>query len=153
MGAHHEKPVLTTDANIRSKLRQAYKLSTIFLFMALKAFIRKEDKYLVLLRGKRAPTYPLHWDLPGGGSEEGEDGLKAVLREIKEETDLTVKDVRKDAEFDITADNEKLHYIIFTAEYVSGDVLLSFEHRDFQWATKEEILQLKIEPFLAHYLK
>ena len=42
---------------------------------------------------------------------------------------------------------------IYSTKIISGDVKLSHEHLDFKWASKEEILQLKIEPFMKLYFK
>lgn len=56
-----------------------------------KAAIKKDDKYLILLRSSNAALFPNHWDFPGGKLEDGEDPVKGIEREISEETTLKAK--------------------------------------------------------------
>lgn len=49
-------------------------------------FIVAQDKVLVIRRCKKGRRY---WVFPGGKKENGETDLEAIVREIKEETDLT----------------------------------------------------------------
>ena len=56
--------------------------------------INKEGRMLTLFRTETAPTRPNTWDLPGGDLDFGEDATKSVIREIQEETGLSVENVR-----------------------------------------------------------
>lgn len=49
-------------------------------------FIVAQDKVLVIRRCKKGRRY---WVFPGGKKENGETDLEAIVREIKEETNLT----------------------------------------------------------------
>ena len=50
------------------------------------------DDLLVIRRDDRADIpYPGHWDLPGGGREDGETPEVCVLRETREEVGLTLQ--------------------------------------------------------------
>lgn len=51
------------------------------------AVIIKEDKILLIHRKKNGEEY---WVFPGGGVEEGETSDQAIVREVKEETNLDV---------------------------------------------------------------
>lgn len=53
------------------------------------AFVERAGRYLVLERGQE--PYRRLWDLPGGFVEAGESPVKAVEREIIEETGLNVE--------------------------------------------------------------
>ncbi len=56
----------------------------------------KLGKYLFYLRDDK-PTilYPNTWSLFGGGIEKGESPLEAALREVKEETNVAIYDIKE----------------------------------------------------------
>lgn len=125
-----------------------------YLFVvAQKALIKKDGKILILKIGKKAPTYPEHWDLPGGKLEHGEDFKEGLEREVSEETTLNVK-----YKTQVFAYLEKALYPAYLSvvecDYVSGEVELSFEHLEYKWVKLEEILnEEKIEPYLKAFLE
>lgn len=121
-----------------------------------KAIITKGNKYLVLLRSKRASHYPLHWDFPGGKLKPNEEPFAGIAREVKEETTLDIKPVKvfDTYEFDLENTGENTHrFTLYSTKLVSDSVRLSDEHNDFKWALPEEILTLRIQPFLDRFLK
>lgn len=64
---------------------------------AAKIFIKNKalNKYLLYLRdNKENIPDPNVWDLFGGGIEEGEAPLKAIKRELKEEVDIDVFNIK-----------------------------------------------------------
>jgi ADP-ribose pyrophosphatase YjhB (NUDIX family) len=83
-----------------------------------------EGKVLLIRRGKE-PLYG-RWVVPGGTVERGETLEAALVREMKEETDLEVKPLELLTVFDrIERDPSgevKYHYVIldYLCEYVSG---------------------------------
>ena len=58
-------------------------------FVGVGAVVWKDDKFLLVRRGK-APRLD-EWSIPGGAQHVGETLTEAILREVKEETDLSVK--------------------------------------------------------------
>jgi len=48
------------------------------------------DKRAPLVRDPKKPA-PVYWKLPGGRSEEGETSVKCAIRELREETGLSLK--------------------------------------------------------------
>lgn len=58
---------------------------------AVTALIRKEDRILAVSRRDK----PHRWGLPGGKLESGEDPYEALVREVKEETNLDVQEASK----------------------------------------------------------
>ena len=59
--------------------------------VSAKAIIVQNDRVLIIKQLHQGTTY---WDLPGGKMEFGETPEQTVLREVKEETDLTVSDIK-----------------------------------------------------------
>lgn len=122
--------------------------------VAVKAVIVRGDEVLVLRRskGEMAGSYMnkyQKWDLPGGGLhfyEKAEDGL---LREIQEETTLSVEIGRPVSMFDII--RHQVHLCIFTyaALWKEGEVQLSKEHDGFLWLHKDEVEESE----LPHWMK
>ena len=74
-----------------------------------------------------------------------------------EETSLKVDalDVLGMYEMELEHNGEKVphRFTVYNTEILSSEVKLSHEHTDFQWATKDRILKLKIEPYLRLFLK
>lgn len=56
------------------------------------AIIIKNNEILLIHRKKNSKEY---WVLPGGGIEERETGEEAMMREIKEETNLEAESLKK----------------------------------------------------------
>ncbi len=104
----------------------------------------ENEKLLTIRRTETAPTRPLHWDLPGGELNFGEDAQEGILREIREETGLEVQDLKV---MDIISRlNDKGEFwvtICYTARPTTADVVLSHEHDDFKWVTTDEFQQLQ----------
>lgn len=113
-----------------------------------KAILFQEDgKFLTIRRSKTAPSRPLHWDLPGGDFDFGEDAKEGMIREIKEETDLEVDELKViDAISEFNDENEFWVTIYYTAQPATIVVKLSYEHDDFKWVTPGEFQQLEAAP-------
>jgi 8-oxo-dGTP diphosphatase len=116
-----------------------------------KAAIKKDGKYLILLRRAGDKTFPLHWDFPGGKLEKDEDPQVGIKREVKEETNLDVEPIKIEGVYEMVVNDTDCKFTVYSARLVSGDVKLSSEHAEHRWADKNEILSLKVEPYLIMY--
>ena len=78
------------------------------------------------------------WEFPGGKIEEGETPQEAVVREIREELEATVKvgELIDTIEYDYP--NFHLSMDCFWCEIVDGDLVLK-EHEAAKWVDKESI--------------
>ena len=114
----------------------------------------KEGKFLTLHRTSTAPSNPDKWDFPGGDLDFGEDAIKGIIREIKEETGLEVKDLKPfDIESHIYEGEEFWVTIAYIAKVIVDKVVLSFEHDEFKWVTPEEFLKLESPDKLKRFVK
>jgi len=59
-------------------------------FVGTKGLVFVGDKILIYRRDEKAPKYPLHLDVPGGGAEPNETPFQTFQREIKEEFGLNI---------------------------------------------------------------
>lgn len=105
---------------------------------------RKDGKFLTLRRSNTAPSRPLHWDLPGGDLEYGEDVKEGIIREIKEESDLEVENLKVlDIMSGIYEKDDYWVTIGYTAHSLTKEVKLSYEHDKYCWVTSEDFRKLK----------
>jgi len=113
-----------------------------------KALIEKDGKLLIIKRSENAKVYPGHWDLPGGKLEHGETPKEGLEREVKEETNLEIKIGELIFSY-LETKKHASYVVVYACELLSDEIKLSKEHSEYKWATKEEILKLLVEPYLA----
>lgn len=90
--------------------------------------------------------------IPGGHIELGETIEEALIREVKEETNLDIYDIEFLLFQEFIYDPsfwKKDHYIFF--DYVcktdSSDVILNEEAEEYAWVSVEEALKLHVEHY------
>jgi len=100
--------------------------------------------------------------VPGGHIELGERMEDALRREVKEETNLDVHDIRFLCFQEFLCDDDfwkPRHFIFFdfACRTNSTDVRLNDEAQEYVWVSLEEALELPIEPYtevaIRAYLK
>ena len=108
------------------------------------AIIKKDNKFL-LLKESRDLLFGL-WKPPSGRAEEFDlDEEATVMREVKEETDLEVKPIKK--LWTTKADTKVKTVSFWLAEIIGGDLKIDErEASEFKWATTDEALELKLYP-------
>jgi 8-oxo-dGTP diphosphatase len=89
----------------------------------------------------------------GGDLDFGEEAIKGLIREVKEETGLEIKDVKPfDVESHIDEKGEFWVTIAYRAKTTSEEVILSFEHDEFRWVTAREFLKLESSNKLRRFV-
>ena len=123
--------------------------------VAAHGLIKKDDKYLVTKRPPNDDYMPNFWDTPGGTIDFGEKVFDALTREIREETNLTVK-IGNIIFCHSHLSGEERHQftLVYECEYIDGDIkLYPEEHSEFKWVTLEEMKSLPKIAFLEELLK
>jgi 8-oxo-dGTP diphosphatase len=99
----------------------------------------KEGRCLLIKRSMTSKGNPGKWDLPGGKIDSGEAFEDGLLREVAEETGLTVSLERVLGATESESPTARIVYLILKGRLQSGQVRLSEEHDDFFWAYGKDI--------------
>jgi ADP-ribose pyrophosphatase YjhB (NUDIX family) len=122
-------------------------------FLAVSAAIVRAGRVL-LVRRARNPAQGL-FSLPGGVVEIGETLTQALIREVREETNLAIEPVGL-AGFRETitrdgADRVERHFVIlpFAARWLAGEAVLNEELSEARWLPPAELAGLPTTPGLG----
>jgi ADP-ribose pyrophosphatase YjhB (NUDIX family) len=123
-------------------------------FLAVSAAIIRDGRVLVARRAKSGASQGL-FTLPGGVVEAGETLHQAIVREVAEETEITIEPVALAGhrEF-ITRDRDarvERHFVIlcFAARWLAGDGRPNEELAELRWLRAAEIASLRTTEGLA----
>lgn len=109
------------------------------------AIIEKNAKILFLKRSKNNNNFKGYWQLPEGKLEFGEQSEQTLIREIKEEIGMEIVNYNLIATHAISIKlNHGVYHlvrIIYKAE-ITGKIVLSGEHDQYQWVNPQEIDKL-----------
>lgn len=122
--------------------------------LTMRGIVKNDNgEILVLRRHPKSKTNPHKWELPGGKIEKCEYFDEALIREIKEETDLNVKvgDFCEAVQDDYT--HKRTVQLIMYAKDITGEVKISDEHDDWMWASLEVIKSLEITSSLEKIIE
>ena len=78
------------------------------------------------------------WEFPGGKIEPNESKEEALIREIKEELDCTIKPIKFALDLEYQYPTFYLKMSCFEAEITEGTPKL-LEHNDAKWLTKDQL--------------
>lgn len=108
-------------------------------------YIEKDDKYLMLHRVKKKNDQNQDkWLGVGGHFEDGESPEDCVLREVKEETGLSLTEYRYRGLVTFVSDeyeNEYMH--LFTATGYDGE-MIECDEGELVWIPKSDVFDLNI---------
>lgn len=128
--------------------------------IVLGGVVVKDDKILILQRNKDEDIFPSMWELPSGKREPLESSESSLIREIKEETGLTVKIVVLLSIFDYQIeradeikDSTQINFIVKSEGDIKTDLKISFEHQNFAWIREDEIENYNVSESVRDLLK
>jgi 8-oxo-dGTP diphosphatase len=110
-----------------------------------------EGKFLLYLRDNKPDIpFPDHWDLIGGHVEKGETHEEALVREVKEELDIDLKEYTFYKKYEcLTGDAyENIKYIYFGKINLPIEKVTLLEGVRPQYFSKEEIPNVKFANIL-----
>ncbi|CAN5616343.1 (deoxy)nucleoside triphosphate pyrophosphohydrolase [soil metagenome] len=100
--------------------------------------IYKDEDHFLIAKRKTGKVNAGFWELPGGKIETGEKAEVALERELKEELDITIDEVRYFTQSIFTDTDLKIILECYTCRFVAGTFTLS-DHDEILWIRKEEV--------------
>lgn len=109
--------------------------------------IFKENKVLVQKRSANEEVFPGLWGVPGGTLETSDKTLDAALdREVMEEVGIKIKDPVLYANNAVEKEEYGKLYLVYYADYASGDPKALEDTEEVRWADLDSIQQLEFTP-------
>ena len=126
------------------------------LSLSAKVVVRDEsDRCLLLRRSMSSKGNPGKWDLPGGKVDPGESFEQGLLREVAEETGLTISLQRVLGTAESESPTKRVAYLILEGRLESGQVHLSSEHDEYAWVNRRDLAMVNLaeqfRPFAQAY--
>jgi 8-oxo-dGTP diphosphatase len=115
--------------------------------IAVLCYIRKNGKTLMMHRNSRPEDMHFgKWNAPGGKIEPGETPEECVLREVFEETALSVESpcMKGVLTFPAFDGKEDWYVYVFTAEKFSGVLKKSCHEGDLFWIDDKDLMNLSL---------
>ena len=112
-------------------------------FKVVSGIIRYNGLYFIQKRSPYKLISPSIYELPGGGLDSGEEEIDGLVREIREETELVLENIK-------LIDRVVGHYIIRCIYFADAktDKVELHEAVDYKWVSKEELKSLSL--FVKH---
>lgn len=124
---------------------------TTLFAVAVAVIIRRGDTFLAMRRALTKDAGPGLWEALSGRVEAGEAPLGAAAREVEEECGLSVQlDPRPVTSYPATRLGLPMVVIVYRADYLHGEVVLSDEHDRYLWLTPEAFAELSTLTPLIH---
>ncbi len=111
------------------------------------ACIWRDGRVLLVKRAKP----PHYWAFPGGHVEFGETAEAAALRELHEETGISVRLEHLVGLYDVILRQPPTHYAIacFCGHWLSGEAVANSDAAEASWFSPEAASKLQLAPSIA----
>ena len=103
-------------------------------WVAVTVLVFRDGRMLSMRRSSRQEAGPGLWEGVSGRVRAGEDPMAAARREVAEETSLhVVIHPRPITSYAALRRGEPMTVLVFSADYLRGEVVLTEEHDEFRW--------------------
>lgn len=110
-----------------------------YFLLGVKIVLLNPKGEILLLRRSDKVSRAHGWDLPGGGVDKGENPYDSAIRELFEETGITINNLSLvDTSFQLEGDDEVV-IIGYAGRADHKDPSLSWEHDAFEWVSQTKI--------------
>jgi hypothetical protein len=111
---------------------------------------------LLLRRRDDAPSFPGRWSAVSGIVEEGETPLETAIREVREETGISLNpaDMIREGTPVMVRERDviwRVHPFLFKA--AGQEVILDWENADFRWVSVEDLSGMPLVPMLLDVVR
>lgn len=108
--------------------------------ITVKGIVVYHHQVLILKRVRPSSDGLGFWELPGGGLEYGETPHEALIRELKEETNLDIKILKPVYTFTAIRPNYQTVGIGFLCIPTNNHVHISEEHTEYKFVNSNDLL-------------
>ena len=112
-----------------------------------------EGKILLLKRAPHKKLAPNLWNIVSGHIEENEEPLAAAVREIGEETGLSVELAKEYPMYDVDYDGKIWRTWAFRFSTPHKEPTLNEEHSEFMWVDSSDIPSFEVIPIILEDLR
>lgn len=116
-------------------------MENIKFHITVKGIVIYRHQVLILKRVKPSSDGLGYWELPGGGLEYGETPHQALIRELKEETNLDIKILKPVYTFTAVRPHYQTVGIGFLCVPTHNHVIISSEHTEYKFVNSSELLE------------
>lgn len=140
---HNEKEKKKKIVIMKKKICYNEEKMEVKMILSSLCYLEKEGKYLMLHRTKKQKDINQgKWLGVGGKLEEGESPEECIVREVKEETGLTLQEYRLRGILTYQSNLCETEYIyVFTSQNFQGE-LIECDEGDLEWIDKTKVLDL-----------
>jgi len=118
------------------------------------AIIHSVTGNILLVQRSEKCSRPLGWDFPGGEVDANEDPNDACIREVQEETNLSLYNIQPITTSIFAEEGKPTSLVIgYQANTDSENVVLSWEHESYRWVSFEEIANIDLPPLHTKILE
>ncbi|MCT4605659.1 MAG: 8-oxo-dGTP diphosphatase MutT [Marinisporobacter sp.] len=111
-----------------------------------------ENNEILIAKRKKGKHLGGYWEFPGGKIEAGETPEESLIRELKEEMDITIKVKDYFGENIYKYERGTIKLIAYLCEMIEGKIILA-DHSEYKWVKKENLNQYKMAPADIYFVR